>query len=149
MDNYRHVLVAVDFMPDHAQVTDRAAAIARQNGARLSLVHVVEYLHMDLAEELVLPQDLVLEEQLMEAARKRLDAIAATLEGGEAIERHVALGQTRQEILRVAEEQNADLIVLGRHGRHGIGRLLGSTANAVLQHAPCDVLAVRLREPAE
>ena len=148
MDNYRHVLVAVDFMPDHRQVTSRAAAIARQNGARLSLVHVVEYLHMDLAEELVLPQDLVLEEQLMAAARKRLDAMADALEGGEAVERHVSLGQTREEILRIAEEREADLIVVGRHGRHGIARLLGSTANAILQHAPCDVLAVHLRDSA-
>lgn len=45
----------------------------------------------------------------------------------------------------MAEEQKADLIVIGSHGRHGLGRLLGSTANGVLQGAPCDVLAVRIR----
>jgi universal stress protein A len=55
-------------------------------------------------------------------------------------------GDPRDEIIRVAEENQADLIVLGSHGRHGLALLLGSTANAVLHHAKCDVLAVRLIE---
>jgi universal stress protein A len=45
----------------------------------------------------------------------------------------------------MAEELDADLIVLGTHGRHGLGLMLGSTANAVLHGAPCDVLAVKVR----
>jgi universal stress protein A len=48
------------------------------------------------------------------------------------------------EIVRVAEEESADLIIVGSHGRHGLALLLGSTANNVLHHAPCDVMAVRL-----
>jgi len=46
----------------------------------------------------------------------------------------------------VAGEIKADLIVVGSHGRHGLGLLLGSTASSVVHHAACDVLAVRLRE---
>jgi universal stress protein A len=48
--------------------------------------------------------------------------------------------------VRIADENQADLIVVGSHGRHGIKMLLGSTANAVLHHAHCDVLAVRLKD---
>lgn len=48
--------------------------------------------------------------------------------------------------MRIAEENNVDLIVVGSHGRKGIKMLLGSTANAVLHHAGCDVLAVRLKD---
>jgi universal stress protein A len=58
----------------------------------------------------------------------------------------VVQGNTRREILRVAEENGVDLIVLGSHGRQGIQLLLGSTANAVLHGAPCDVLAVRVKD---
>ena len=47
------------------------------------------------------------------------------------------------EIAHAAERHGADLIVVGSHGRHGIGRLLGSTAHGVLHRAPCDVLTVR------
>jgi len=45
----------------------------------------------------------------------------------------------------LAEKINADLIVLGTHGRHGLGLMLGSTANAVLHGAPCNVLTVMVR----
>jgi len=44
----------------------------------------------------------------------------------------------------VADEQGADLIIVGSHGRHGLALLLGSTANGVLHGAACDVLAVRV-----
>ena len=55
-------------------------------------------------------------------------------------------GSTRREILRLAKELDTNLIVIGSHGREGIQRLLGSTANAVLHGAPCDVLAVRIKD---
>jgi universal stress protein A len=56
----------------------------------------------------------------------------------------VAVGRAASEIHRAAIASKADLIVIGSHGRHGIQLLLGSTANAVLHGASCDVLAVRI-----
>jgi len=50
------------------------------------------------------------------------------------------------EITRYADDKQADLIVIGSHGRHGLQRLLGSTATPVLHNAKCDVLAVRIKE---
>ena len=58
--------------------------------------------------------------------------------------RHLVFGRPESEIHRLANEQNADVIVVGSHGRHGIALLLGSTANGVLHGATCDVLAVRV-----
>lgn len=146
MGAYRNILVAVDFGAGHEQVVARASALAADEGARIGLVHVVEFLHIDLASELVLPQDVELEAQLVAAARNRLERIAAGIRSAQPVSQWVEMGSTKQEILRVAEEQAADLIVIGSHGRHGLGRLLGATANAVLHGAPCDVLAVRIRE---
>ena len=145
MSEYSHVLVAVDFMPDFEQVTRRAMQIAAHANARLSLVHVVEFLHLDLASELVLPEDVTLETQVIETARNKLAEMADAMDWPGEIKHHLETGSTKHEILRVAEEQAVDLIVIGSHGRHGLGRLLGSTANGVLQGAPCDVLAVRIR----
>jgi len=51
---------------------------------------------------------------------------------------------TKEGILGAVQAHHADLIVVGSHGRHGLSLLLGSTANAVLHGAPCDVLAVRI-----
>lgn len=147
MGDYRHILAAVDFGSDSGQVLGRATALARALGARLSLVHVVEFLQFDLASELVLPQDVQLEAQMVEAAKRRLAAMAADIDVGGPVNQWVELGATKQEIVRIAATQGVDLIVIGSHGRHGIGRLLGSTANAVLHGAGCDVLAVRIRAP--
>jgi len=58
--------------------------------------------------------------------------------------RIVEIGVPKREIVRIAGEQGADLIVIGSHGRHGLQLLLGSTANGVLHLAKCDVLAVRV-----
>lgn len=146
MGAYRNILVAVDFGAGHEQVLERANALAAAEGARLGLVHVVEFLHIDLASELVLPQDVELEAQIVATARGKLERIAADLRSEQPVSQWVEMGSTKQEILRVAEEQAADLIVIGSHGRHGLGRLLGATANAILHGAPCDVLAVRIRE---
>ena len=56
----------------------------------------------------------------------------------------VEFGKPRYDVVRLADEHKVDLIVVGSHGRHGIQLLLGSTANAILHHAKCDVLAIRL-----
>ena len=59
---------------------------------------------------------------------------------------HLIFGRPQSEIQRVAEECEADLIVVGSHTRSGLARLLGSTANGVMDSAPCDVLAVHVGE---
>ena len=62
------------------------------------------------------------------------------------IPREVLVGLAKTKVVTYAQEHDIDLIVMGSHGRHGIGRLLGSTTHAVLNNAGCDVLAVRMSE---
>jgi universal stress protein A len=76
-------------------------------------------------------------------AKKRLQKTAENLAIAEN-NQWLELGSPKLEIVRIAEENDVDLIVVGSHGRHGFALLLGSTANGVLHHATCDVLAVRL-----
>ena len=59
---------------------------------------------------------------------------------------HTPVGHTSEEILAFSEKENVDLIITGSHGVHGLQLLLGSTANAILHGAKCDVLAVRFKE---
>lgn len=143
---YTHILLAVDFAPDSEQVVQRAHELAGLHQARLSLVHVVEYVPMDPGAEPTIPQEVELDRELNELAVRKLRELADRI-GVAGDAQHVLQGNTRGEILRLAGELGADLIVIGSHGRHGIQLLLGSTANAVLHGAPCDVLAVRIREP--
>lgn len=138
---YRHILLATDFSPDTAHVSARARALATA-GTRISLVHVIEPLALAYGVEV--PVDLgSLQEELTRQAWPRLAELGTQLSVPEA-DRVLATGSIAREILRVASEREADLIVMGRHGRRGLAALLGSTANAVLHHAKCDVLAVHI-----
>ena len=142
---YSHILLAVDFTPVTDTVTRQAMELCQAFKARLSLVHVVEFTQMDLSNDLVLPQELEIDQELMKRSKQRLEELAENL-GIEKSECFVSQGSTRREILRLAKELNTNLIVIGSHGREGIQRLLGSTANAVLHGAPCDVLSVRIKD---
>lgn len=143
--SYRHILAAIDFSQQTDQITAKASELARLHGAALSLIHVVENLPIiDSSLGPMVPYDLELTEQLVENARVRLTRLAESLQIPED-HSWLEMGSPKAEITRMAGERGVDLIVLGSHGRHGIGLLLGSTASSVIHHAPCDVLAVRLR----
>jgi universal stress protein A len=145
MSGYAHMLLAVDFSAATDSVAHRARQLSGLFEAKLSLIHVVEFVPVDLSNEMVLPQAPEIEQQLLQLAERRLSELAAALGVGRSA-CHVMHGNTRREILRVAEQNAVDLIVIGSHGRQGIQLLLGSTANAVLHGAPCDVLAVRITD---
>lgn len=142
MRDYTHILVAVDLSAEGAQVLQRARDLAQRYGAALSLIHVIEPLPVDAAGEALLPP-MSIESELHENAERKLRELAEQA-GIDHTHRHVVMGYTKREIIGFAEGNGVDLIVVGSHGRHGLALLLGSTANAVLHGAPCDVLAVRI-----
>lgn len=143
---YTHILVAVDLTEECHAVIQRAQGLARSSNAKLSLVNVVEPMAMAFGGDV--PMDLsLLQQQQFDQARERIDTFAKGYPELTPEARHLIYGQPRQEIHRLASEHNCDLIVVGSHGRHGLALLLGSTANDVLHGAPCDVLAVRLKQP--
>jgi universal stress protein A len=141
---YRHLLLAVDFAPETESVIARAQQLRDQYAARLSLLHVVEYLPMAYSGDLVMPEDFDLERELVEVAKRQMELLGRRL-GVPSAGCHIETGGTGRTILRIAEELGVDLIVLGSHGRHGLAALLGSTARTVLNGASCDVLAVRIK----
>ncbi|WP_290651021.1 universal stress protein [Aquisalimonas sp.] len=146
MTPYNTILLAVDFSADASLIAARARALAHASEATLHLVHVVETVPIDVAGEFLGSPQSDLHEEMMATARERLRTYTHSEQLGHA-QQHVAAGYTKQAILEHAEAIGADLIVVGSHGRHGLALLLGSTANAVLHGAPCDVLAVRLNNP--
>lgn len=138
---YRHILLATDLAPDTDSVAERARALAA-DGARLTIAHVIEPLALAYGAEM--PVDLgTLQDEISRQARLKLDVLAAKLGVG-AADCILATGTIEKEVLRIAADRGVDLIVIGSHSRKGLAALLGSTANAVLHHAGCDVLAVRI-----
>ena len=84
-----------------------------------------------------------IETSLTERARALLSDLVSR-QGTPSTSARVEIGNTKAEILRVAEEDRADLIVLGSRERHGLAILVNFTEDTVLHAAHCDVLAVRL-----
>lgn len=148
--NYRQILLAIDFEPEGAPVVERARQLRNLFGARLILLHVLEhvaaaqeYLPLGFGGDLPVPDDLGLEKELLELARRQLDLVGEDL-GVPESDRLVRIGPPGYTIDAVAAEIGADLVILGSHGRHGFLGLFGSTAKAVLRGIDCDVLCVKL-----
>ena len=141
---YSQVLIAVDLSDDSARVVEKGREVAGRYGARVSLLHVVEFIPVDPAGEALLPPPVDLEGELVQGAKQRLDALCAS-QGLKDVLRRVEIGVIKNEIVKAAAADKADLIVLGSHERHGLALLLGSTEKSILHKATCDVLAVRLK----
>lgn len=144
MPMYSHVLAAVDLGPDSEALMHKAVEVAQLFDARLSLVHVVEYVMAEPAGETLMPPPLSLEPELVKGAERQLAELAARTGAGKA-QRQVAIGSIGTELSRLVQDLGADLVVTGAHERHGLAFLLASgTERSLLKHAKSDLLIVRL-----
>jgi nucleotide-binding universal stress UspA family protein len=144
---FRRILCAADLSAASEHSLDMALSLAGENDARITLLHVVESVPGETGARLYLavPEIGPLRHELMEQARARLrEAVPDTARDFCDVGERVEAGTAWREILRVAEEMDADLIVMGAHARGPIGRVIfGSTANHVVRQAACPVLVVR------
>lgn len=146
MDSYQHILLAVDLPTHDDYVIRKAKHLANIFHAKLSIIHVLDNIPMpDTAYGTIIPLHLDSSYELLEAEKSRLMQIGDQLNVDPAC-RWMVWGVPGQEIVRIAAQEHVDLIIVGSHGRHGLALLLGSTANSVLHHAACDVMAIRLRD---
>jgi len=124
---YKKLLVLLDLSQGSERVAVAGRDLAAYSNAAMTLMHVAE-----------------IENELVDHARQTLADLAARLDFPLTTCR-VESGNTKAEILRVAKEERADLIVLGSRERHGLAILVNFTEDTVLHAAHCDVLAVRLK----
>ncbi|MFT4615504.1 MAG: universal stress protein A [Bacteroidia bacterium] len=142
MANYQKILVAIDLSEDSNIVLQRALRIARSNDSQLHLIHVIEPLSFAYGGDI--PMDFSgIQDEIHQQATAQLKQFAQN-NGVSEQDQHIVLGKPEVEIHAAAKELATDLIIVGSHGRHGLGLLMGSTANGVLHGASCDVLAVRV-----
>ncbi|QOJ22560.1 MAG: universal stress protein [Gammaproteobacteria bacterium] len=144
MMHYQNILLAIDFSDQGHYVAQKAQSLAQQFNAQLHLIHVLDNIPMpDTPYGTVIPLDEDSPDDLLQTEKNKLTRIGNQL-GIAPARRWLIWGEPQQEIIRLAEQEKIDLIVVGSHGRHGLAVLMGSTAKGVLYHAKCDVLAVHL-----
>ena len=143
MAGYKKVLVLLDLSESSDQVAMAGRDLAAYSDAAMVILHVVDFVPVEPLGESLIPT-VQIEDELLKRSREKIDALIARLALARAAGR-VEAGNTKAEILRVAEEERADLIVLGSRERHGLAILVNFTEDTVLHAAHCDVLAVRLK----
>lgn len=135
--HYKKILVATDLSDTTYPTIEKAIALAKSFNAEIFLVHVIEpipaYGYPGIAD---------LESPLIDHAKEELDAISKKYQISDS-QLRVEFGSVKTQILHIADTENVDLIIVGTHGRHGLGPLLGSSASAIVNGAGCDVLTIR------
>ncbi len=142
MSLYKHILIALDLSSDNESIVERAFSLAVDSTA-VSLIYVQEPIAYPSAY--VGDAPLQAQELMHASAQKMLEDIGERYNIPSGL-RYIETGRSAAKIHDIAKANDVDLIVVGSHGRHGVQLLLGSTANAVLHGASCDVLAVRIHK---
>ncbi len=147
---FRAIAAGVDFSENSIRAARRAAEIAKQDSASLSLIHVyrpVVYLDDEFGG-LGSSFPISMEPSIIAGFEERLEAMGDELEKEfdlqELTTTVLISGRVSHEIETHLEETNADLIVMGTRGRTGLKRLLlGTTAESIIHHTSCSALAVK------
>ena len=147
MTRIARIMVPTDFSPTSDVALEYARDLARQFGSSIDLVHVFDDPFASGAfigdGTVMMPVELreALEKQAREQLAARHESHAAGLPGSSMV---LLLGPPARQIVERAKEDAADLIVMGTHGRSGLGHLLiGSVAERVVRTAACPVLTTR------
>lgn len=143
IDGASDIVVGEDLAATSTPARSLASALAERLGVPLRVVHALDVGIPYLATlDVLVPKELVAD--LYADARDQLESIAEQIPDVRVIHEEVSSERPAKAICEAARRVEASLVVVGSHGRHGVGRiLLGSTAERVVRHAPCSVLVAR------
>ena len=146
MTRITRILVPTDFSATADAALDYAYVLAERFNASIELLHVLDdpFVADGMAAETYISEAPTLRTAMLQEAQERLRHRASTRGGLPAIKTEVLFGHGARTIVEYAAERGVDLVVMGTHGRSGLGALIiGSTAQAVVHGAKAPVLLVR------
>ncbi len=145
MPKVKKIICALDFSEHSEKTLAYAAGLAKDLGAELGIVHVIDHLHgFDNFQILALGPDEIAAKLEADASEKMAAQISALDDDFANTEITVRHGKASSQIIEMVKEDGADLIVVGRHGKSGLlHSLVGSVAEAVVRSAACAVLVVK------
>jgi nucleotide-binding universal stress UspA family protein len=142
----KKILVPIDFSECSSAASKYASRLASDTGARLYIVHVDELLDVSIPAIPPIEGGYVFESMWDERRQVVRDQLARVVPSVADVpyEYRCLMGSPAYEILKLADRECVDLIVIGSHGRTGISRLItGSVAEGVMRGAKCPVLVVK------
>ncbi len=142
----KSILFPTDFSEGSSVALEYAIDLAKRYNAKLYIIHVIY--DVVKAAGWYVPHVSVDEmyKDFEKGAKKEIERFGLEeMRGLKGVERNVIKGIPHEAIVKFAKENKVDMIVMGTHGRKGVGRILfGSTAAQVVRFAPCPVLTVRM-----
>lgn len=138
--NLRTILHPTDFGSSSQQAFQIASSLAHDYGARLVIFHAVMSPAAAMYREIVVHGEF---DGTFEGIRRELEKIVPE-DSAVRVEHRLQEGDPATEILKQAKELNADLIIMGTHGRSGAGKLMGSVAEKVVRTSTCPVLTIKV-----
>ncbi|WP_456413077.1 universal stress protein [Thiolapillus sp.] len=144
MKRFKNILLVCDFHLQQQMAVDRAASLARQNGASLTVLSVVREGPVDMHTAKSMPVRVLLE-QMVADHREKLDALVAPMRRqGIDARPQVVTGIPFLEIIRKVLRDKHDLVILAAEGKGGLKeRLFGSTSMHLMRKCPCPVWVVK------
>ena len=149
----KKILCPLDFSDFSVRALKTAVELADKFNAKIILCHIVTDIPtMDTAYDAIdyqpqLQNIQAFIQEMQTVSNNQLDELARKYVKSVPYEKKVATGMPADEIIRIAEEEKVDLIVLTTHGRTGLSRIfMGSVAEGVTRHAPCPVLSIRIKD---
>jgi nucleotide-binding universal stress UspA family protein len=138
--HFRRILVGYDGSQEAEKALELALAVAFGMGSKVTILAVAQLPEPFVAVELQAALD-----DAHDHYDRRLQKIAVSAaENGIPVETAIVVGHPAEQIIRHAEKEHSDLIVVGRRGRSTIQKLvMGSVSERVMQHAPCPVMVTR------
>ena len=139
----KNIVLAVELFENEQPLIKKAFDLAARFKAKITLVHAIEHV-ISYGASYGVAVGVEVEEALLKSANALMRKLGKKLKIAEK-NQIIKFGSAKEVVVDEAKRIKADLIVVGSHGRHGMRLLLGSTADAVLHNATCDVLAVRIK----
>lgn len=142
MSNYKAILIAIDLDKENTVVVSRGLALSNNQPHKLHIAHACEHPISGYGEQMG-KNHCCTEVQIRQQVFPKLKALCDEYDIP-SDNLHITFGRPSDAVHDLAEKIDADLIISGSHGKHGLQLLLGSTANSIVHGAKCDVLTVRV-----
>ncbi len=143
MKAYQHILLTTDFSKFSEQVAKKAINLAGHFNAKITLLHVIEHFAEDMPAGLVAPGDVDPAKYVIDQNRSQIEEFIKSIPHFNAIPMvSFSMQGAEDEIIKVAREIKADLIIIGAYGVNGVPVIPRLNADLVKQKTECDVLMV-------
>jgi nucleotide-binding universal stress UspA family protein len=143
---FKKILIAVEDSPHSLEAARAGLQLARKVNAEVAIMSAID-IGVTIASPEVVPTPIELINMQREEAHNIIEKVKSLYDGKETIHEFTPEGDPREEIVAIANEWGAHIIVLGTHGRTGLTHLLmGSTAEYVVRHSKVPVLVVPLKK---